>query len=67
MIIKYDRQVNLYGLIINDICYGHYDSTVAAADDVYIHVTGCSDWDALDGTFLDVPTDIYEWNKDSQL
>ncbi len=52
-----------YALKINDIVYGHYSSPIAAADDVYTHTTGCDEWDLLDGTFMDAPTDIYEWHK----
>ena len=33
-----------------------------AADDMYMHVTGWSDWDDLDGA-EDGPTDIGEWNR----
>ena len=48
---------------IKDEQYGGYHSAVAAADDVYCHATGCYEWDCLDGSLLDVPTDIYEWER----
>lgn len=63
MKIIYDGNVGRFALVINDICYGHYHSAVVAADDVYVHVTGCNDWDLLDGQILDAPTDIYEWKQ----
>ncbi len=46
---------------IDNEILGTYQSAVAAADDVYVHVTGCYDWDKLDG-IEDAPTDIYEWD-----
>lgn len=41
---------------------GVYYTPVAAADDVYVHVTGCTEWDMLDGK-VDGPTDLSEWDK----
>ncbi|WP_338754237.1 hypothetical protein [Bacillus sp. FJAT-52991] len=61
--IGIDKRVGKYALVINDVIYGHYPNTLSAADDVYMHVTGCYEWDSLDGTIEDVPTDIYEWEK----
>lgn len=61
MIIKYNPESQRFLLIINDMCYGSYHSAVAAADDVYVHVTGCDEWDFLDGEVLDSPSDISEW------
>lgn len=46
----------------NDVL-GHYNSAVAAADDVYTHTTSLYEWDDLDGQVDDVPTDIYEWEQ----
>jgi len=62
MVIGVDRNVNRFALIINDTCYGHYNSAIAAADDVYMHVTGCYEWDLLDGE-VDPPTHISEWER----
>jgi hypothetical protein len=62
MIIKYDSSIGKYKLIIDDEWYGSYQSVVAAADDVYCHVTGCTEWDILDGS-IDSPTDIYQWTN----
>lgn len=50
-----------YTLEINEEIYGSYHSSQAAADDVYNHVTGCYEWDSLDGTISDVPSGINEW------
>lgn len=63
MAIKLNNSTGRFELIISDICYGSYHSAVAAADDVYCHVTGCYDWDNLDGKLDQVPTDIHEWEK----
>ena len=62
MVIKYDARDNRLRLMINDTWYGSYQSAVAAADDVSIHVTGCYDQDILDGQ-TEGSTDIYEWEK----
>jgi len=61
MIIGYDKNAKMYALIINQELVGHYYSNVAAADDVYMHVTGHDEWDNLDGEIDSVPTDINEW------
>jgi hypothetical protein len=63
MVIKYEPRSKTYNLIINNVFYGSHDSAVAAADNVYCHVTSCHDWDILDSSILDVPTDIYQWKK----
>ncbi|MDD4601488.1 MAG: hypothetical protein PHQ46_10620 [Negativicutes bacterium] len=63
MKIIFDRNVGKFALVINGTCYGHYHSAVAAADDVYVHETGCNDWDLLDGDILDSPSDISEWER----
>ena len=61
MVINYDARGNRFKLIINDTWYGSYQSAIAAADDVFMHVTGCYDWDRLDGMIID-PTDLSEWD-----
>lgn len=50
-----------YGMIHNGIVWESCDSPQAEADNVYMHVTGCYDWDRLDGKVFDVPTDLSEW------
>lgn len=62
MMIFQDPRIDKYALSIGDTIYGHYNSAIAAADDVYMHATGCFEWDDLDGT-VDAPTDIYEWQR----
>ena len=52
-----------YGLCYDSACYGFYENPIQAADDVYTHVTGCYEWDALDGKVPDEPTDLGEWEK----
>lgn len=61
MKIYYDQNNNGYVLVINEKRYGVYDSAVAAADDVYIQNTGCSNWD--DNEFKDILINIYEWKQ----
>ncbi|MBS6063653.1 MAG: hypothetical protein KH972_07280 [Peptostreptococcaceae bacterium] len=58
----YLNQGGQYSLEINNIVYGEYNSAVAAADDVFIFSTGCSNWDLLVGR-VNPPTDIYAWGK----
>ena len=59
MIIKMDRSVGRYALIINGKLYGQYTSAVAAAHAVSIHTTGCTDWDRLDGKVKNAPGTIH--------
>lgn len=49
-----------YGLYHNGTVWEACDSPQAEADNVYMHVTGCYEWDMLDGT-VDGPTDLSEW------
>ena len=49
-----------YYLLLNDERYGSWHSPDAAADDVYHHVTGCFDWDSMDGQ-VDAPADLSGW------
>ena len=52
-----------YGLFVGSECFGSYSNPVQAADDVYLHVTGCTEWDMLDGQVPGAPTDLGEWEK----
>ncbi|NRS51007.1 hypothetical protein [Brevibacillus sp. HB2.2] len=61
MLIYFDKRVGKYALQIGQTIYDHHDSAQSAADNVYMHVTGCSAWDRLDGQVLDAPTDLSEW------
>lgn len=58
-----DRELSgKYGLWIGGTLYGSYLSAVAAADDVQSFVTGCYEWDVLDGALFP-PSDLSEWKK----
>lgn len=69
---KYDSPIgSLYIKRLNNGRYGLiYDNTVwessstpqAEADNVYMHCTGCYDWDSLDGQVPDVPSSLNEWD-----
>lgn len=50
-----------YGFIYNGTVWESCDSPQAEADNVYMHVTGCYEWDRLDGELDDEPTDLSEW------
>lgn len=52
-----------YGLVYNNTVWECCSTPQAEADNVYCHVTGCYDWDRLDGTVSDVPHDLSEWEK----
>mgnify|MGYP007121849932 CR=1 FL=1 len=52
-----------YGLLFNNIIWESSHSPQAEADNVYMHCTGCSTWDMLDGQVFDVPTDLSEWER----
>lgn len=54
-IVKHGSRFQLW--ISYDVM-GEYPSAVAAADDVYMHVTGYDPWD---DSRYEGPTDIYEW------
>ena len=54
------HETGKYVLLCNDELYGFWNSSAAVADDVYHHVTGCSDWDMLDGN-VDTPVDLSDW------
>jgi hypothetical protein len=60
--IRYNPSLAKWDLGMNDEVYGNYMTTIAA-DDVYCQSTGCNQWDMLDITKIDAPTDIYEWER----
>ena len=47
----------------NGEMYGFWRSPQAAADDVYTHATGCSNWDLHDCQIDNAPVDLTEWEK----
>jgi hypothetical protein len=57
--------VKKWDLGVEDEVYGFYLDTIAAADDVYSQVTGCSEWDTLDISNIsdNVPRDISQWER----
>nr|DAE21268.1 MAG TPA: hypothetical protein [Caudovirales sp. ctkvU4] len=52
-----------YGMRYNDIIWESCHSPEAEADDVYMQVTGCDEWDSLDTTNIDVPMDLSMWER----
>lgn len=50
-----------YGLIYNDIVWESCSTPQAEADNVYMQCTGCSDWDMLNISSSDIPSDLSEW------
>ena len=50
-----------YGLIYSGTVWESCGSPQAEADNVYMHCTGCYDWDKLDGQIPNVPHDLSEW------
>lgn len=52
-----------YALLHNGEMYGFWRSPQAAAEDVYTHATGCSNWDLLDCQIDNAPVDLTEWEK----
>lgn len=64
-VIKFHSKSGKYALILDDQIYGMASDPVALASNVYCHVTGCFEWDILDGQYPegDAPTDLYGWEK----
>ncbi len=52
-----------YGMLYNGTIWESCDTPIAEADNVYMQVTGCSDWDLFDASNIDVPCDLYEWEQ----
>ena len=61
--ICYKPELEKWQLFYDNETFGNFDTTIGAADNVYLHATGCYEWDKLDGKFDNVPTDIYEWER----
>jgi hypothetical protein len=61
--IRYNPSLQKWDLGMDDEVFGYYPTTIAAADDVYCQSTGCYQWDMLDISKIDAPTDIYEWER----
>lgn len=52
-----------YGTTINGTVWEVCDTPQASADNVYMHCTGCYEWDSLFSRQLEVPHDLSEWKK----
>lgn len=63
LFIKFIPTENRYGFFYNDICWESCDTPQAEASNVYMHFTGCAEWDNLYGQVLDCPTDLSGWEK----
>lgn len=50
-----------YGLQYNGTVWESCSTPQSEADNVYMHCTGCYEWDCLDGKLSDVPHDLSEW------
>lgn len=50
-------------MLYNGTIWESCDTPIAEADNVYMQVTGCSDWDLFDASNIDVPCDLYEWEQ----
>lgn len=50
-----------YGMLYNGIIYEACDTPEDEADNIYMQVTGCYQWDMLDTTNVFVPHDLSEW------
>ncbi len=61
--IKYIPSDRTYGFFYNNVCWEASTSPEAEADNIYMHCTGCYDWDSLDGKVPDCPTDLSEWER----
>ena len=61
--IKYLPDEDKYGMFYNGIYWESCETPEAEADNVYMHCTGCYDWDILDGKVFNVPNDLDKWEK----
>lgn len=52
-----------FGMVYNDIIWESCDNPIAEATNVYLQVTGCSDWDLFDTSNVQVPCDLSMWEK----
>lgn len=52
-----------YGFIYDGTVWESSDSPQAEADNVYMQCTGCSKWDMLDISNINIPNDLSEWER----
>lgn len=51
-----------YGLLYKGTIWESCPTPQQEASNVYMHCTGCSEWDALDGKIPNVPNDLSKWH-----
>lgn len=52
-----------YGMIYNNTVWESSISPEAEADNVYMQVTGCSEWDLFNSAGYFVPQSLDEWER----
>lgn len=52
-----------YGMVHDGTIWESCDTPQAEADNVYVQVTGCADWDMCDTSNVVIPSDLSEWEK----
>ncbi|QOY36824.1 hypothetical protein AWH56_003995 [Anaerobacillus isosaccharinicus] len=62
MLIYFDKTFGQYALKIGDTVYEHHHSAESAADNVYMHSTGCYNWDSLEGV-VETPSELSAWER----
>lgn len=50
-----------YGMVYNGTVWESCHTPQAEADNVFMQVTGCDDWDLFDTSDYIVPSDLSEW------
>lgn len=50
-----------YGLLYNGTIWESCHTPQAEADNVFMQVTGCSEWDSYDASNDNVPSDLSQW------
>ena len=51
-----------FGFVYDGTLWEACHTPEAEADNIYMHVTGCFEWDSLDGV-EDSPSDLREWES----
>lgn len=58
--IKYIPKENLYGMEHNGVIWEACDTPQAEADNIYMHATGCYEWDSSE---YEAPMDLSGWER----
>ncbi len=61
--IKYLPNEKLYGFYFDGTCWEYCDTPQAEANNVYLHCTGCTEWDRLLGQVPDCPDNLSGWTQ----